>query len=77
MLACLCADPTSHGQKSQVLLDRRAADAWMTSRRLPKPGIYAMYLRISHGIGNVEYVDKLRQIFPAGLQDCHSETTTR
>jgi hypothetical protein len=26
--------PTSHGQKSQVLLDRRAADAWMASRRL-------------------------------------------
>jgi hypothetical protein len=24
--------PTSHGQKSQVLLDRRAADAWMASR---------------------------------------------
>jgi len=26
--------PTSHGQKSQVMLDRRAADAWMVSRRL-------------------------------------------
>jgi hypothetical protein len=31
MLACLCGAPTSHGQKSQVLLDRRAADAWMAS----------------------------------------------
>jgi hypothetical protein len=30
--------PTSHGQKSQVLLDRRAADAWMASRRLPMIG---------------------------------------
>jgi hypothetical protein len=30
--------PTSHGHKSQVLLDRRAADAWMASRRLPMIG---------------------------------------
>jgi hypothetical protein len=30
--------PTSHGQKSQVLLDRQAADAWMASRRLPMIG---------------------------------------
>jgi|HubBroStandDraft_6_1064221.scaffolds.fasta_scaffold45694_1 hypothetical protein len=30
--------PTSHGQKSQVLLDRRAADAWMASRYLSMIG---------------------------------------
>jgi hypothetical protein len=30
--------PTSHGQKSQVLLDRRAAEAWMAFRRLPTIG---------------------------------------
>jgi len=39
--------PTSHGQKSQVLLDRRAADAWMASRRLPKVGESRKGVRVS------------------------------
>ena len=30
--------PASHGPKSQILLDRREADAWMASRSLPVTG---------------------------------------
>src|SRR5271156_4347874 len=30
--------PASHGPKSQILLDRREADAWMASRSLPVIG---------------------------------------
>jgi hypothetical protein len=39
--------PTSHGQKSQFLLDRRAADAWMASRRLPTTGESRKGVRVS------------------------------
>jgi hypothetical protein len=39
--------PTSHGQKSQVLLDRRAADAWMASRHLPTIGESRKGARVS------------------------------
>jgi hypothetical protein len=39
--------PTSHGQKSQVLLDRHAADAWMASRRLPMIGKSRKGVRVS------------------------------
>jgi hypothetical protein len=39
--------PTSQGQKSQVLLDRHAADAWMASRRLPLIGKSRKGVRVS------------------------------